>query len=51
MLEACLKNRKAIDTFTGDKRNGLRMFEVSPDEWAIVKQLRGVLKVRPTVLV
>lgn len=49
MLDSCLKHRKAIDTFTGDKKNGLRVLEVSAEEWTIVKQLRNVLKVCPTL--
>ncbi|KAI0711735.1 hypothetical protein C8Q76DRAFT_623277, partial [Earliella scabrosa] len=46
MLLVTYTYRKAVDKLCGAQANGLRDFEMSADEWAIVKQLQGVLKVR-----
>ena len=45
MLSVAYTYRKAVDKLCGAQANSLRDFEMSADEWAIVKQLRGVLKV------
>jgi hypothetical protein len=45
MLIFAYKNRKAIDNFTGDRRNDLWQFELKEDEWKIVKQLCDILEV------
>jgi hypothetical protein len=46
MLEYALNHRKAIDAVSQRRKLGLRVFELSDDEWSIVEQLRNVLKVR-----
>ncbi len=46
MIVAALKYRKVIEEFCADKKYGLRKFELTTREWAIVKQLSQVLKVR-----
>ena len=46
MLESAYVYRKVVDQMCSNKENGLREFELSKDEWAIVKQLCSVLKVR-----
>lgn len=45
MLDHALTYRKAVVKVTQDLDNDLRMFELSAEEWAIVEQLRDVLKV------
>ena len=45
MLDFALKHRKSLDLLSADRDNGLRSFELKPDEWKIVGQLRDVLKV------
>lgn len=46
MLDVAVRYRQAVDMLTGDKSNGLRSFELSPEEWDIASQLRKVLRVR-----
>ena len=45
MLRFILDHRKAIDKFTEDKDNELRLYELSLEEWKIVKQLCNILEV------
>jgi hypothetical protein len=45
MLSFILEHRKAIDKYTGDRRNDLRQFELTVEEWRIVKQLCDILEV------
>lgn len=45
MLNFVLEHRKAIDNYTGDRRNDLRGFELTVEEWRVVKQLCGILEV------
>ncbi|KAI0715451.1 hypothetical protein C8T65DRAFT_563054, partial [Cerioporus squamosus] len=44
MVDMCLKYKKVVEKFTAHKPNGLREFEFSSEEWAILKDLRQVLK-------
>ena len=44
MLKFALKNRKALDAITGDRRMELRAFELSEREWTLAEQLRDVLE-------
>jgi hypothetical protein len=46
MMDFSTQYRKAIDRMTGDKKAGLRAYELSDDEWEIVTQLTEILKVR-----
>lgn len=48
MLDAALEARVAIEQITEEKRNDLRQYEVTEEEWKIVQQLRDVLKVSHT---
>ncbi|KAJ3499225.1 hypothetical protein NLJ89_g10123 [Agrocybe chaxingu] len=43
MVEFAVEYRAALDRFTGDKRNDLRKFEMSAEEWKIAEQLRDIL--------
>ncbi|KAF8812191.1 hypothetical protein BYT27DRAFT_7087879, partial [Phlegmacium glaucopus] len=45
MLSFVLEHRKAIDNYTGDRRNDLRQFELTVEEWKVIKQLCDVLEV------
>jgi hypothetical protein len=45
MLSFVLEHRKAIDNYTGNRRNDLREFELTVEEWRVVKQLRDILEV------
>jgi hypothetical protein len=45
MLSFVLKYRKAIDNYTGDRRNNLRGFELTVEEWSVVRQLCEILEV------
>ncbi|KIM42536.1 hypothetical protein M413DRAFT_70091, partial [Hebeloma cylindrosporum] len=45
MLRFVLEHRKAINSYTGDRRNDLREFELTAEEWKIVKQLCEILEV------
>jgi hypothetical protein len=45
MLDAGLKLKPAVKTFTERAENGARYYELAPEEWAILEQLRDVLKV------
>ena len=45
MLRFVLDHRKAVDDYTGDRRNDLRQFELTAEEWKVVKQLCDVLEV------
>ena len=45
LLEYALKHRRAVDLLTQRRDLGLRKFELSDNEWVIVKQLHSVLKV------
>ncbi|KAG2747580.1 hypothetical protein P692DRAFT_201668339, partial [Suillus brevipes Sb2] len=45
MLEFALEYRQAIDAITDTRKLGLGKYELKEYEWALVKQLRDVLKV------
>jgi hypothetical protein len=45
MLDFAFAHRKALDLMTQDRENGLREYEMSEEEWEIVRQLRDALKV------
>ena len=45
MLNFVLEHRKAIDTYTGDRQNDLRGYELTVEEWGVVKQLCDILEV------
>ena len=45
MLEFAVKYRSALDSITGNRDMKLREYELSGEEWNIVKHLRDVLKV------
>lgn len=47
MLSFALEYRKAIEMLTCDRKNDLRQFELSEDEWEIVRELSDTLKVGP----
>jgi hypothetical protein len=49
MLKFILEHRKAIDKFTADKDNDLRPFELSREEWKVIKQLCDILQVNSVV--
>lgn len=46
MLEFALSYRKSLDDLTNNREMKLRSYELSEEEWIIVEQLAGVLKVR-----
>ena len=45
MLHFAIEFRPAIDTMTAMRNLDLQKYELSPEEWHIAKELRGVLKV------
>ena len=45
MVDFALDHHKPIEVVT-QKRSGLREFELSDEEWAILEELHKVLKVR-----
>ena len=45
MLQFALEYKDAVKTITLDLSNGLRKYELSAEEWLIVKELAGMLKV------
>jgi hypothetical protein len=45
MLDAALKLKPAVKTFTERAENGVRDYELGKAEWVILEQLRDVLKV------
>lgn len=45
MLVFFLEYREAIDTLTGDRKLGLRKYEISEEEWKVAGDLCNVLKV------
>ena len=45
MLRFVLDHRKAVDDYTGDRRNDLRQFELTAEEWKVIEQLCDVLEV------
>ncbi|OJT15390.1 Zinc finger BED domain-containing protein RICESLEEPER 3 [Trametes pubescens] len=45
MLRVAIEYRAAVDMLCANKSNGLRSFELTPQEWKTAKQLRHVLKV------
>src|SRR5271154_2091340 len=45
MLKFAVKYRSALDSITGNRDMKLREYELSGEEWNIVKHLRDVLKV------
>lgn len=47
MLSFALEYRKAIENLTSDRKNDLRQFELSDNEWEIVQELSTTLKVGP----
>ena len=46
MLSKALQHQLAIETFTADRKNGLRDLELTEAEWTIGEQLCDVLKVK-----
>ena len=46
MLDTAVRYRKAVDRLCSDKKNKLRSYELSKEEWEIARQLREILKVR-----
>jgi len=46
MVDFALDHRKPIEVVTQKGSLGLREFELSDEEWAILEELRKVLKVR-----
>lgn len=49
MLQFSLKYRKAIEKLTSERKNELRQFELSEEEWKIAEELKGTLEVGPLV--
>lgn len=49
MLKFSLEYRKAIEALTSERKNELRQFELSEEEWEIAGELKGTLEVRPLV--
>ena len=49
MLAFAVEYRKAIEKITSDRKNDLRQFELSGEEWVIAEELRDILKVRDTM--
>ena len=45
MLDFASNYQPALDIITADRNMDLRRFEMSQEEWVVVKQLREVLKV------
>ena len=45
LLEFAYHYQKAIDKLTESRENGVRDLELTKQEWALVKELRNVLKV------
>ncbi|XP_006460998.1 hypothetical protein AGABI2DRAFT_69910 [Agaricus bisporus var. bisporus H97] len=48
MLEAAIAYRSVYDALTTHKDNGLRMYELSDEEWALAEQICEVLQVQAT---
>ena len=48
MLSFVLEHQKAIDNYTGDQKNELQGFELTVEEWEVVKQLCDILEVTST---
>ena len=46
LLDYALKHWKVVDLVTQRRELGLREYKLTDNEWAIVEQLRNVLKVR-----
>jgi hypothetical protein len=46
MLSFTILYQKAIENVTSDRRNDLRQFELSEEEWAIAQEVCDTLKVR-----
>jgi len=46
MVDFALDHRKPIEVVTQKRSLGLREFKLSDEEWAILEELRKVLKVR-----
>ena len=44
MLEYALDHCEAVDAVTQDRALGLRKYELDDREWALLEQLRDVLK-------
>lgn len=47
MLSFALEYRTAVELLTSDQKNDLRQFELSEEEWDIVRELSDTLKVGP----
>ncbi|EKM76036.1 hypothetical protein AGABI1DRAFT_14520, partial [Agaricus bisporus var. burnettii JB137-S8] len=45
MLEAAIAYRSVYDALTAHKDNGLRMYELSDEEWELAEQLSEVLQI------
>jgi hypothetical protein len=46
MLYFAVQYRAAIENITSDRKNDLRQFELTEDEWNMATELRDTLKVR-----
>lgn len=46
MLSFALEYRTPIATISGDRRYGLRQYELTDEEWGLAEELCSVLKVR-----
>ncbi|EIW54263.1 uncharacterized protein TRAVEDRAFT_131865, partial [Trametes versicolor FP-101664 SS1] len=44
MLDVAVRYQQAVDMLTNNKSNGLRSFELLPEEWEIASQLHKVFK-------
>lgn len=47
MLSFALEYRTAIEGLTSERKNDLRQFELTEEEWEIVQELSDMLKVGP----
>jgi hypothetical protein len=45
MLDFALSHQEAISRFTGNINNNLQKYKLDANDWAMVKELWGVLKV------
>ena len=48
MLSFAVQYRGAIEQMTSERKNDLRQYELTEEEWAITSELSGSLKVRVT---
>jgi hypothetical protein len=45
MLDSAIRFKAAVKDITSEQDNNLRDYELSRDEWAVLEELRDVLKV------